>query len=110
YVVAKTQKAKYTAQATVVVFAESASGNSQQPVVMATEKGIVSSRAVLSIAARSVEVSETALQNGLSVTVPVDTDLLQIAFSDPNPLLAQRAAEGIAYAYVAYRTPKPPVV
>jgi succinoglycan biosynthesis transport protein ExoP len=110
YVVAKTQKAKYTAQATVVVFAESASANSQQPVVMATEKGIVSSRAVLSIAARSVEISETALQNGLSVTVPVDTDLLQIAFSDPNPLLAQRAAEGIAYAYVAYRTPKPPVV
>jgi succinoglycan biosynthesis transport protein ExoP len=110
YVVAKTQNAKYTAQATVVVFAESASANSQQPVVMATEKGIVSSRAVLSIAARSVEISETALQNGLSVAVPVDTDLLQIAFSDPNPQLAQRAAEGIAYAYVAYRTPKPPVV
>ena len=110
YVVAKTQKSIYTAQATVVVFGESASANSQQPVVMATEKGIVSSQAVLSIATRSVGLSQSALQNGLSVTVPVDTDLLQIAFSDPNPRLAQRAAEGIAYAYVAYRTPKPPVV
>lgn len=110
YVVAKTQKSKYTAQATVVVFGESTSANSNQPVVMATEKGIVSSQAVLSIAARSVELSQTALQNGLSVTVPVDTDLLQIAFSDTSPALAQRAAEGIAYAYVAYRTPKAPVV
>jgi polysaccharide biosynthesis transport protein len=110
YVVAKTQKSKYTSQATVVVFGESASANSQQPVVMATEKGIVSSQAVLSIATRSVGLSQSALLNGLSVTVPVDTDLLQIAFSDTNPRLAQRAAEGIAYAYVAYRTPKPPVV
>jgi polysaccharide biosynthesis transport protein len=110
YVVAKTQKSMYTAQATVVVFGESASANGQQPVIMATEKGIVSSQAVLSIAARSVELSQSALQSGLSVSVPVDTDLLQIAFSDPSPTLAQRAAEGVAYAYVAFRTPKPPVV
>jgi polysaccharide biosynthesis transport protein len=110
YVVAKAQKSTYTSQATVVVFGESSSANSQQPVIMATEKGIISSQAVLSIAARSVGLSQTALQNGLSVTVPVDTDLLQIAFSDQNPRLAQRAAAGIAYAYVAYRTPKPTVI
>lgn len=110
YVVAKAQKSIYTAQATVVVFGESASANSQQPVIMATEKGIISSQAVLSIATRSVELSQSALQSGLSVTVPVDTNLLQISFSNTNRRLAQRAAESIAYAYVAFRTPKPATI
>jgi polysaccharide biosynthesis transport protein len=110
YVVAKAQKAEYTSQATVVVFGESASANSQQPVIMATEKGIVSSEAVLSIASKSVGRSQTALQAGLSVSVPVDTNLLDIAFSDPNPRMAQRGAQGIADAYIAYRTPKTPIV
>jgi capsular exopolysaccharide synthesis family protein len=107
YVVAKEQKSVYTSHATVVVFAESANAASQQPVVMATEKGIVSSEAVLSIASRAAEISPSALQSGLTVTVPVDTDLLDIAFSAPNPIQAQRAAEGIAEAYVGFRTPAP---
>jgi polysaccharide biosynthesis transport protein len=107
YVVAKAQKSIYTSHATVVVFAESASAASQQPVVMATERGIVSSQAVLSIASRSAELPQGALESGLAVTVPVDTDLLDIAFSGPNPIQAQRAAEGIAEAYVAFRTPAP---
>lgn len=110
YVVAKEQKSIYTSHATVVVFAESASAASQQPVVMATEKGIVSSQAVLLIASRAADISPSALQSGLSVTVPVDTDLLDIAFSAPNPIQAQRAAEGIAEAYVGFRTPAPTFV
>jgi Mrp family chromosome partitioning ATPase len=47
------------------------------------------------------------LVNGLSVTVPASTYLMQIAYSDPSPYVAQARAEAIARSYVTYRTPRP---
>jgi capsular exopolysaccharide synthesis family protein len=71
---------------------------------MGTEKGIVSSGAVLSLASKSLLIPVNKLQHGLSVTVPADTNLLVISYSDADPQVAQSAAEAIAHAYVAYRT------
>ena len=102
--VAEVQTPIYTSQATVAVYPASATSSALQPFVMGTEKGIASSGTVLSIASQSLLIPVSKLQHGLSITVPVDSDLLLISFSDQNPQVAQSAAEGIAQAYVAYRT------
>lgn len=94
----------YKAQAEVAVYPATTAGSALQPFVMGTEKGLVSSNAVLAIASNATSIPLTTLQNGLSVSVPVDTDILQISFSDPSPKVAQSAAESIAQAYIAYRT------
>jgi capsular exopolysaccharide synthesis family protein len=99
----------YKAQAVVAVYPPSWAG-SAVPIVLGTEKGIISSGAVLSIASQSLLISESTLQRGLSISIPVDTDLLVISFSDPDPQLAQSVAEGIAQAYVTYRSWKAPPV
>ena len=97
----------YEAQAEVAVYPPSWAG-SAAPIVLGTEKGIASSDAVLWIASQSLLIPETTLRHGLSITIPVDADLLVISYSDPDPQVAQSAAEGIAQAYVAYRTPQAP--
>jgi polysaccharide biosynthesis transport protein len=102
--VAEVQTPIYTSQATVAVYPASATSSALQPFVMGTEKGIASSGTVLSIASQSLLIPVSKLQHGLSITVPVDSDLLLISFSDQNPQVAQSVAEGIAQAYVAYRT------
>ncbi len=101
---AETQPRVYRAQAEVAVYPASSGSSALQPYVMGTEKGIAASGDVLSIASHSLLISQTTLQRGLSVTVPVDTDLLVISFTDPNPQMAQSVAQGVAQAYVAYRT------
>jgi succinoglycan biosynthesis transport protein ExoP len=95
----------YKAQAVVAVYPPSWAG-SAVPIILGTEKGIISSGAVLSIASQSLLISESTLQRGLSISIPVDTDLLVISFSDPDPQVAQSVAEGIAQTYVTYRTSK----
>ena len=106
-VVAQLQPHTYKAQAEVAVYpTSSAGGIALQPFVMGTEKGIASSGALLSIVSQSMQIPESRLQHGLSVVVPVDTDLLQISFSDPNPLVAQNVAEAVAETYVTYGTAK----
>jgi tyrosine-protein kinase len=107
-IVSAMQAPIYKAQATVAVYPPSSAGMALQPFVLGTEKGIISSGAVLAIASQSLLIPQSKLQKGLSVTVPVDTDLLVISFSDPDPEVAQSAAEGIAQAYVIYRSPKAP--
>jgi len=98
----------YQSVADVVVEPASTSATSQQAVDMGTEKGIASSGSVIAIASQSLGVPEDQLDNGLSISVPVDTDLLQIAYSDPNRREARRRAQGIAEAYVAFRSPQSP--
>lgn len=75
---------------------------------MVTEKGIVTSGAVLSIAAHSLGVPLAVLEKGVSVNVPASSSIMQIAYSDPVPWIARERAQVISEAYVAYRTPKPP--
>ncbi len=100
------QTPKYTSQAAVAVYPSAAlAGGTNQTPDMGTEQGIASSGTVLAIASRSLKVPETTLKTGLSVTAPVNTYLLDISFTDPNPQVAQRLAQGVAEAYVAFRTP-----
>jgi succinoglycan biosynthesis transport protein ExoP len=103
-VVAEIQTPIYKAQAEVAVYPTAANAGAAQPFVMGTEKGIASSGAVLSLASQALSLPESRLENGLSITVPVDTDLLVIAFSDPSPLVAQSVAQEVAEAYVLYRS------
>ena len=98
------QKPVYKSQATVAIYPAAGASSAVQPFVMGTEKGVASSGAVLSLASQSLLIPVSKLQSGLSITIPVDSDLLLIAYTDPNPQIAQSAAEAIAQAYVAYRT------
>jgi capsular exopolysaccharide synthesis family protein len=108
WIALREQPRMYASEAVVVVFpAATGVSSSQQSVVMGTERWIASSSAVLSIASRSLGVSPHDLQSGLSVSVPADTDLLNISFSARDPRAAQAAAQAVARAYVRYRTPKP---
>jgi capsular exopolysaccharide synthesis family protein len=104
---AETQTPIYKAQAEVAVYPPSWAG-SAVPIVLGTEKGIASSGAVLSNASQSLLIPESTLKRGLSISIPVDTDLLVVSFSDPDPQVAQSVADGIANAYVQYRTPNAP--
>lgn len=101
------QTRMYKAQATVVVQVPGTPSSTQQAPDMATEKGIVSSNVVLTIAARTLKVPVGQLLNGLAVASPGSTYLLNIDYSNPNKYTAQQRAEAIAEAYVAYRTPPP---
>ena len=103
-VLSEMQTPMYKAQAEVAVSPPSSAG-SATPFILGTEKGVASSGAVLSIASQSLLIPESRLRRGLAISIPVDTDLLVISFSDPDPQVAQSVAEGIAQAYVAYRTP-----
>ena len=100
------QTRMYSSQADVVVYSASSVASTEQTLVMGTEKAIASSGAVLAIASRSLRVPESELQAGLSVAVPVDTNVLAISFSARNPQLARRMAQGLADAYVTYRAPE----
>jgi len=106
----RSQTRMYKSQATVVV--QPASGtqaSTQQAPDMATEKGIVSSNVVLTIAAHTLKVPVAQLLNGLSAASPGSTYLLNIAYSNPSKYTAQQRAQAIAEAYVTYRTPPKPV-
>jgi polysaccharide biosynthesis transport protein len=102
-----TQTRIYRAQASVEVQPPATQVGSLQAPNMATEKGIVSSGAVLTIASRTLRVPTAQLLNGVSANSPGNTYLLTISYSSPNPYTAQQRAEAIAQAYVTYRTPKP---
>jgi polysaccharide biosynthesis transport protein len=94
----------YSSQAAVVVNPPVAAAGSGSPVNMATEEDIATSGAVLAMASRKLHVPADALASGLSVHVPGTTTLLQIAYSDPVPRIAQQRAQAIAQAYVTYRS------
>lgn len=79
-----------------------------QPPNMETEKAIASSGVVLAMASSALHVRGDELDNGLSIKVPVDTHVLQIGYTDRNPQEAQRRAQGLADAYVAFHAKQEP--
>jgi len=94
----------YTSAAIVVVEPVAAAADNGVGPNMATEEDVVSSSVVLSAAAKTLGVSVTALQQGLSVSVPGTTSILQISYSDLTPGGAQERARAVAQAYVSYRS------
>ncbi|MEX2274170.1 MAG: polysaccharide biosynthesis tyrosine autokinase [Actinomycetota bacterium] len=71
---------------------------------MDTERGIAEASAVANVAAEELGDFDAAeLQNATDVTVPTNTQFLDITFSDPDPVRAQAGAQAIATAYLEYR-------
>jgi capsular exopolysaccharide synthesis family protein len=100
------QKPLYKSQAVVAVEPPAAAASSGNPPNMATEENIVTSGAVLASAARLLHVPMATLASGVSVHVPSTTTLLQIAYTDSVPRVAQERAQAIAQAYISYRSPQ----
>jgi polysaccharide biosynthesis transport protein len=105
--VAHSQTPSYQSQAVVIVSSPAVSASSGNPPNMATEEDLVKSGTVLTRASALLHVPVATLARGLSVNVPSTTTLLQIGYSDPVPRIAQERAQGIAQAYVSYRSPRP---
>ncbi len=101
------QTPQYKSEADVNVYFTSADPIALQGPNMVTEKGIASSGAVLVIASKALGVPQSELLSGLSLKVPASSAIMQIAYSNPAPWIAQERAQAIAEAYVAYRSPKP---
>jgi succinoglycan biosynthesis transport protein ExoP len=69
---------------------------------MGTEKAVASSGVVLENASSSLGMSAAELHRGLSVGVPLQTNILRISYASTDPAQAQRRAQAVADAYVAY--------
>lgn len=102
------QTPQYQSQAVVNVWFASPAPTALQGPNMVTEKGIVSSGAILRIASRILGVPQSTLRQGLSVSVPAGSSIMDIGYSDPVPWVARDRAQVIAEAYVNYRSPPPP--
>jgi tyrosine-protein kinase len=69
---------------------------------MGSEKAAAGSTVVLDIAARALGVPTSSLAKGVSVSVPLNTNVLHISCASAVPRQAQQCAEAVATAYVSY--------
>jgi capsular exopolysaccharide synthesis family protein len=101
------QTAVYASTAKVLVKPISASQLVAGNVIvnLDTESGLVTSPAVAKIAAETLAGNETVYQliSHVSVSAPVDTQFLDITFTDPSPQRAQDGAQAFAEAYIDFR-------
>jgi polysaccharide biosynthesis transport protein len=98
----------YVSQATVLVQVQPGENAPAAEPNMATEKRVASSPAVAKeVLTRLPQPGPPeALLRGLSVDVPVDTEILNFTYSAAVPEVAQQRAEMFAQAYLAYRQQK----
>lgn len=70
-----------------------------------TERALLDSAAVASLVQKQLDLprSPDALLGSLEVSVETNTEILAIRYSDPDPLIAQRLAQGFAQAYTTFR-------
>jgi succinoglycan biosynthesis transport protein ExoP len=87
----------------VVVNPAFAPNGAPLPTNMDTEREVVLSQAVASIAADKTGTSPGQLQRGLSVSVPAGTTVFVLRYEDRTPGAARRNAQAIADAYAFYR-------
>jgi capsular exopolysaccharide synthesis family protein len=80
-------------------------GVAAAPVNLETERALVDSAAVASLVGQNMNLPESvdALLAPLDVSVETSTEILSIKYSDPEPLQAQRLADGFAAAYIQFR-------
>jgi polysaccharide biosynthesis transport protein len=76
-----------------------------QQVNMSNEKQVALSTAVAVMAGKFLNspASPNELLDHVSVSVPSDSQVLEISYSDPVPRTAQRGADSFARAYIEYR-------
>jgi succinoglycan biosynthesis transport protein ExoP len=93
----------YRSQVQVLVNPTSSPSGAPVPTNMDTERQVVLSTAVASVAAQTTGTSAGELQRGLSATVPAGTTLLVLEYQDSTAAGARRNAQAIADAYTVYR-------
>ena len=71
-----------------------------------TEKELVASAAVAEVARKKLDERPNVqdLLRHISVSVPSNTQILEISYSSPSPLVAQQTAQAFAGAYLQFRT------
>jgi succinoglycan biosynthesis transport protein ExoP len=103
-----TRTPTYTSTAEVLVRSTLTSpfDSSSPKLNLQTEARVVTSTAVAEIARTFLDSSADPgqLLNRVSVTVPAETEVLQITYSDIDPAGAQRGAEAFAGAYLQFRS------
>ncbi len=97
----------YGAQSSVLVEAPPGSAAQDAP-VMATEKLVASSPAVANIVEDTLHLADPPdrVLQGLSVSVPVDSQILVFSYSHHEPRVAQQRAQVFAESYLAFRKQK----
>jgi len=98
------QPPRYTSTASIVIETIEDSASTRN-VNMATEKQIASSTAVAGVVIRDLQLEEPPedVLSGLGLSVPVDTEVLVLSYTAPDPAQAQRRAQAFADAYLEYR-------
>ena len=77
-------------------------GTAPQAPDMGTEKAVATSDVVLKRASHLIGVPVSRLKHGLSVSVPLNTNVLRISYTLPDPRQAQSQAQAVAQAYTDY--------
>jgi succinoglycan biosynthesis transport protein ExoP len=99
----------YEAKASVLVEpTAAANGGTPTPPNMSTEKLVASSPAVATNVADTLHLSARPLDllANLSVDVPVETEVLDFTYADPDPEKARQLAMGFAEGYLDFRKQK----
>lgn len=89
----------YTATTSV----ELAKTDSSTALDVATEAQLVTSNDVLSTAAEDVDVTRSALKDGISVENPTDTAILDVSYTASSPEAAADGSRAVATAFLAVR-------
>ena len=100
---AQAAKPSYVAQAGVVLESRVVAGTTPVAPAMGTEKQIASSGVVIDRAAATLGLVPDALSARLTVSVPPDANVLNIACAAPRAAEAKRCAQTVADDYIAYR-------
>jgi capsular polysaccharide biosynthesis protein len=98
------QKTTYTSEGTVLV-ATTAQPSSSSADPLATEKQLAQSDYVAGLVAKDMKLRQTnkEILKGLSVSVPLGTQILDFKYTDQSPAIAQRTAQSFIKSYLAYR-------
>ena len=100
---ASTQKITYTSEGSVLVATTAQTAAGAAP--LATENQLAESRQVASLVAQNLKLTDTPEQllTGLSVSVPLGTQILEFKYTAATPDLAEKVAQGFVDAYLGYR-------
>jgi Mrp family chromosome partitioning ATPase len=93
----------YLGSAQVVVYSDSAKGAAVAAPDMGTEREVANSGVVATAAAKAMGVDITTATSGLSVSVPVDANVLVFKYSGATSAKALTGAVAFTEAYVDYR-------
>ncbi len=96
----------YLSTSQVVVYPDPSRGTAAGEPDMGTQRTVASSGVVTNAAAKKLGISAGDAIDGLSVTVPVDTNVLEFRYAAPTAAEARKRVAAFTSSYVAYRNGK----